>query len=105
MPSWMLTIPVRLEINNMGKKYGLTPIFRALPATIMLKGFQGADSASAKSKAKKIIHQKLRKETMGQDYTNLGLEEMAYAHQELMKAFRSPRLCIPRRRRWRAFLC
>ena len=77
-----------VRINNMGKKYGLTPIFRALPATIMLKGFQGADSASAKSKAKKIIHQKLRKETMGQDYTNLGLEEMAYAHQELMKAFR-----------------
>lgn len=57
---------------------------------LTLEAFQNADTASAKSKAKKIIHQILRKEVMGSDGQRKGLDIMAYAHQEFMKAFANP---------------
>jgi len=78
-----------IRINNRGRKYGLSPIFRSLPAVIMLKRFQAADAADAKSKEKKIIHQKLRKEVMGTDYSKKGLEEMAFAHQQLCASWKN----------------
>lgn len=79
-----------IRINNMGKKYGLSPIFKALKGTLMLETFGKADEVSAKSKAKKIIHQTLRKEVLGQDGRNNGFEEMAFAHDQLMQAWRNP---------------
>ena len=78
-----------IRINNRGRKYGLSPIFRSLPAVIMLKRFQAADAADAKSKEKKIIHQKLRKEVMGTDYSRKGLEEMAFAHKQLCASWKN----------------
>src|SRR5574344_1143422 len=53
------------RIGNLNGKYGLTPIFRALPSTLMLKTFEDADRITSKASAKKIIFQKLRKEVMG----------------------------------------
>lgn len=79
-----------IRINNMGKKYGLSPIFKALKGTLMLETFSKSDEVSAKSKAKKIIHQTLRKEVLGQDGTRNGFEEMAFAHDQLMQAWRNP---------------
>ena len=75
---------------NMNRKYGLTPVFKALKPNLMLDTFDKADAINAKAKSKKIIHQILRKETMGQTYEKKGLEEMAYAHENLMNAWRNP---------------
>ena len=75
---------------NMGGKYGITPIFKALKSNIMLDTLDETDKVNAKAKAKKIIHQILRKELLGPDGKIKALDEMAYAHENLMKAFKNP---------------
>ncbi len=75
---------------NINRKYGLTPVFKALKPSLMLDTFDNADTINAKAKAKKIIHQVLRKEVMGQSYEKKGLEEMAYAHENLAAAWKNP---------------
>lgn len=75
---------------NMNRKYGLTPVFKALKPNLMLDTFDEADKINAKAKAKKIIHQILRKEVMGSEGNKKALEEMAYAHENLVKAFKNP---------------
>ena len=78
------------RICNLNRKYGLTPIFKSLKSSLMLETFDNTDRINAKAKAKKIIHQKLRKEVMGTDYSDTALEKMAYAHQNLMDAWQNP---------------
>lgn len=78
------------RFGNLNRKYGLTPIFKAIKPKIMLDTFDKADSTNAKAKSKKIIHQTLRKETMGKEYEKKGLEDMAYAHECLMAAWKNP---------------
>ena len=56
----------------------------------MLDTFDKSDATNAKAKAKKIIVQRLRKEVMGQTYEKKGLEDMSYAHQQLMAAWKNP---------------
>ena len=73
----------------MNRKYGLTPVFKALKPNLMLDTFDEADKVNAKAKAKKIIHQVLRKDLLGSEGNRKALEEMAYAHQNLIKAFRN----------------
>ena len=75
---------------NMNRKYGLSPVFKAIKPSLMLDTFDKADNINAKAKAKKIIHQVLRKEVMGQTYEKKGLEEMAYAHENLASAWQNP---------------
>lgn len=77
------------RINNFGRKYGLTPIFRALAPTLILDDYQNADSSMAKAKSKKIIHQKMRKECLGPTGDRKAFEEMAFAHQQLMQAWQN----------------
>lgn len=77
------------RFGNMNRKYGLTPVFKALKPNLMLDTFDKADQGNTKAKSKKIIHQVLRKELMGSEGTRKGLEEMAYAHSNLMQAFKN----------------
>lgn len=74
---------------NMNRKYGLTPVFKALKPNLMLKTFDKVDKINTKAKAKKIIHQILRKELMGPEGTRKAFEEMAYAHNNLIQAFKN----------------
>lgn len=83
-----------IRIGNLNRKYGLTPMFRALKPTLMLETFENTDAINAKSKAKKIIHQKLRKELAGANGDRKGFEEMAYAHNQLMQAWKQPTVVI-----------
>jgi len=83
-----------VRIGNLNRKYGLTPMFRALNPTLMLEIFENTDSINAKSKAKKIIHQVLRKELMGADGTRKGFEEMAYAHNTLLQAWKQQTVVV-----------
>ena len=78
------------RFGNLNRKYGVSPIFKALKPKIMLDTFDKSDATNAKAKAKKIIAQMMRKETMGQSYEKKGLEDMAYAHIQLMNAWKNP---------------
>jgi len=79
-----------IRTGNLNRRYGLTPIFRSLKPTLMLDTFENTDRINSKAKAKKIIFQKLRKELMGTDWTKDGFEQMAYAHNNLMNAWKMP---------------
>ena len=83
-----------LRIGNLNRKYGLSPIFRALKPTTMLETFELSDRVTSKAKAKKIIFQKLRKEVLGTDLNKKGFEEMAYAHDNFMQAWKQPTVVV-----------
>lgn len=75
------------RFGNLGRAYGISPVFKALKPKIMLDNCDKSDLVNAKAKAKKIIAQIMRKETMGSSYEKKGLEDMAYAHTCLMAAW------------------
>jgi len=78
-----------LRINNMNRKYGITPIFRTFKPASILDTFEQTDKINAKSKGKKIIFQKLRKELMGSEgENNAAFEELSYAHTNFMSAWK-----------------
>lgn len=77
-----------MRINNMNRKYGVTPIFRAIKSATMLETFERTDRINAKARAKKIIFQQLRKEVMGKDFDKPAFEEMSYAHDLFMQAWK-----------------
>jgi len=83
-----------IRTENMNRKYGLTPIFRALKPALMLETFDHTDLVNSKAKGKKIIFQKLRKELMGDNGDKKGFEEMAYAHDNFMKAWKMPTVVV-----------
>ena len=60
----------------------------------MLDTFDKTDNVNAKAKAKKIIAQYLKKEVLGQRGEKKGLEDMAYAHDCLVQAFKNKLCCI-----------
>ena len=78
-----------IRVNNFGRKYGLSPIFRALSSVLMLQTYRTADETTAKSKAKKIIHQIMREKCLGPGGDRRAFEEMAYSHDQLMKAWKN----------------
>ena len=57
-----------IRVNNLNRKYGVSPIARAYTDLNMLDTFADTDRINSKAKGKKIIHQKMRKEVMGQDF-------------------------------------
>ena len=79
-----------LRLNNQGKQYGLSPIFRALTPVLMLETFQKADRMSSKARGKKIIAQFMNKEILGENYDKDGYKEQAYAHKTLVDAWKNP---------------
>ena len=83
-----------MRINNQNRKYGITPIFRALYPALMLEQFDETDRINAKAKAKKFIVQILRQELMGEDGNKESFEEQAYAHQNLMEAFKQKTVLV-----------
>ena len=76
-----------VRINNLNRKYGLSPFFRALKPAIMLDNFGDSDLTNSKAKAKKIIFQKMRADLLDGDTRARAWEEQAYAHRNLAQAF------------------
>lgn len=83
-----------IRINNLNRKYGVSPILRAYADLAMLDTFADADRVNSKAKAKKIIHQKMRKEVMGEDYNKDFFPEMGYAHENFMNAFKQKTVVV-----------
>ncbi len=78
-----------IRIGNMGRRYGVSPILRALKSALMLENFEKSDNTNAKAKAKKIIHQIMRKECLGSDLNKKGFEYAIHAHNELCSAWKN----------------
>lgn len=78
-----------ITINSMGRKFGVSPFFRALRPLIVLNNLENADVADSKARSKKIIYQKLRKELLGKDGTKRGLAEQELAHAGLVSALKT----------------
>lgn len=76
-----------IRVNNCGKKYGISPVFRAMSSKIMSDTLRAADVVSAKSKSKKIVHQLLREKLL--DGGAKALNDMVFAHEQLVSAFRN----------------
>ena len=77
-----------IRVGNMGQKYGVSPLFRALRPALMLETFDIADRVNAKAKAKKIIWQQLDPALMGPNQDKKGYAEQATAHDNLMRAWK-----------------
>lgn len=78
-----------MRFNNLGRRYGVSPIFKALRPSLVLDNTEKADILNSKAKGKKIIHQIMRKEILGTDGKQKGLVDMAFAHDQLMSAWRN----------------
>lgn len=83
-----------VRVGNMGRKYGVSPFLRALKPILMLETFDASDRTNAKAKSKKIIWEKLRKELLGPQFDRKAYAEMAYAHDNLMKAWRQKTVLV-----------
>lgn len=81
-----------IRINNLKRKYGLTPIFKALKSAIRLENIELSDDKNTLVRGKKIIFQKLIKElvTQSKDMPNITWSAaQAKAHGDLMMALSS----------------
>lgn len=78
-----------MRVNNLGMQYGVSPILRAIKSALMLENIEHTDWVNNKAKAKKIIHQVMRKEVMGPDGAKKGVAETCKAHDDLMQAWKN----------------
>lgn len=80
-----------IRINNLKRKYGLSPIFRALKSSIRLENIELSDDKNTLVRGKKIIFQKLIKELVTQgNLPNITWSAaQAKAHVDLMAALNS----------------
>lgn len=83
-----------MRLNNQKRKYGVTPIFRALYPALMLEQFDDTDRVNAKAKAKKFIVQLLNEKLLGDNADKDSYEEQAFAHDNLMKAFKQKTVLV-----------
>lgn len=77
-----------IRVGNMGKKYGVSPLFRALKPALMLETFDLADRVNAKAKAKKIIWQQLDPVLLGLNGDKKAFTQQASAHDNLLRAWK-----------------
>ena len=77
-----------VRVGNMGRKYGLSPIMRALPSSIVLETFLKSDMLNAKARAKKMIVALLDPKLLGDDGQKNPLTQQAFSHAELVEAYK-----------------
>lgn len=83
-----------IRVNNFGRRYGISPIFRAMSSVLMLENYRNADETAARSKSKKIIHQIMREKCLGPSGDRRAFEEMAFSHDQLMQAWRNQTVIV-----------
>ena len=84
-PRYCMTV----KFMDMGRKFGVSPLFRCLKPLIVLDQIEQADVSDSKARSKKIIFQKLRKEVMGPNSDRKGFEFAAHAHQQAAQALKT----------------
>jgi hypothetical protein len=87
---WAILDPKRTgvhRINQLDGIYGVSPIFKALGALLMLETIDNIDRDNIIARSKKIFYQKTRKELMGQNFEKTkNFAELKYAQDVLVKA-------------------
>lgn len=78
-----------LTINSFGRRFGVSPFFKALKSSIVLDNIIKADISYSKSRAKIIIFQKLSDKLLGKDGKNRALAEQALAHTSAASALQT----------------
>lgn len=73
-----------IRTNNRGKRYGLSPIFKALNPALKLEIQEKSDSVNSKARGKKIIFQKISDKLIND---GVDLAPSIYSHNELIKAW------------------
>lgn len=79
-----------VRINNLGRRYGLSPFWKAIPHVLLLSELDDANRANGRKKRKLLVFQKLREKERDQR----GFEDMAYSHQQLCASFATKRDAI-----------
>lgn len=80
-----------MRVNNLNRKYGVTPIFKSLTSIVMLNTFDLTNQTISKSKAKRIIVQHLSDSL---PLGNKAFAEMSYAHDNFMQAWKQPTVIV-----------
>lgn len=78
-----------IRIGNNGRKYGLSPMFKSLNASLILEIFRNSDTVNAKARSKKIVYQLLNPQLLGSTGDRNPLAQQQYAHSELIAAYRA----------------
>lgn len=78
-----------VTVNNMGRRFGISPFFRCLKPLVVLSNIEEADVADSKARSKKVIFQKLRQQLMGPDGNRKCFAEQQYAHDGLTQALKT----------------
>ena len=78
-----------LTINSYGRRFGLSPLFKALKPSIVVDNLTKADIASSKSRSKIIIFQKLSNKLLGDNGDKRGFAEQQLAHQQAASALQT----------------
>ena len=76
-----------LRLNDLGRLYGVSALFKGLKPLIILMNLQAADVSDSRARARKIIFQKLRKEVL--EGGKKGLVDTQHAHSEAAKALQT----------------
>lgn len=79
-----------LRVNNINRKYGLSPYFKAIKPCLRLEEIEESDDKNLKARGKKIIHQVLRKELFDDsNKTNVKWHEgTIVAHERFIEAWK-----------------
>lgn len=86
-----------MRINNLDRKYGLSPIFKALKSAIRLDSIELTDDQNTMARGKKIIFQKLSKELFLDDKKIKNIvwsEAQALAHVDLMNSLKQKGISV-----------
>ena len=78
-----------LTINNYGRQFGVSPLFKALKSSIVIDNLIKADIVASKSRSKIIIFQKLSNKLLGEKGEKRGLAEQELAHQQAAQALQT----------------
>lgn len=76
-----------LKLNDLGRLYGVSALFKGLKPLIILMNLQAADVSDSRARARKIIFQKLRKEVL--ENGKKGLVDQQHAHAEAAAALKT----------------
>lgn len=77
-----------LTVNSYGRRFGVSPLFKALKSSIVIDNLIKADISSSKSRSKIIIFQKLSDKLLG-DGDRRGFAEQQLAHQQAAQALQT----------------
>lgn len=82
-----------VKINDLGRRFGVSPLFRCLRPLIVLNQIEAADVSDSQARSKKILLQTMRKELLGSDGTRKAMDVAAYAHGQAAAALKT-NMCL-----------